>query len=458
MLNISENKISHKIDTQKYAAFQSMYTMRSKRAFARVLLVAFVVSVLFLFLPWTQNIQAKGEVTTLRPEDRPQTIHATIAGRVEHWYVREGEFVKKGDTILFLSEIKAEYFDPELLGRQDLQVRAKESAISAYTSKMDALEQQVLALRENLRLKTEQAQNKIKQARLKVQSDSVELVAVSKDYQVAKGQNERAAEMYQKGVISLVEFERRQLKEQETASKRLGVENKLLAARNEQLNAMIELNNLRNEYGEKIAKSQSDRFSTQSELYDAEGGMAKLESQYASYAVRSGFYAVLAPQDCYIVKALTPGIGETVKEGEAVVSIMPAHAHLAVEVFVRPMDLPLLDTGVNVRFIFDGWPAFVFSGWPNMSTGTFGGKIFAIDRVTSKENKYRLLVAPNPGERPWPDILRPGSGAQGMILLKNVPIWYELWRQLNGFPPEFYNNPAEGEAPPKGKAPAKSLK
>ena len=25
-----------------------------------------------------------------------------------------------------------------------------------------------------------------------------------------------------------------------------------------------------------------------------------------------------------------------------------------------------------------------------------------------------------------------------MMLLKDVPIWYELWRQINGFPPEYY--------------------
>ncbi len=458
MLNITDNSIANKINARDYRSFSAMTLMRSKHKFALVLVVAFFLVFFFMFLPWTQNVQAKGEVTTLRPEDRPQTIHTTIAGRVEHWHVREGQLVKKGDTIVSLSEIKAEYFDPQLLDRQDLQVRAKESAIGAYSSKMEALDQQIAALRENLRLKTEQAQNKIRQGSLKVQSDSMELVAAEKDFQVARDQLGRAKEMFQKGVISLVELERRQLKEQETASKRLAVENKLLGSRNELLNAMIELNNLRNEYGEKIAKSQSDRFSTQSDLYDAQGGMAKLESQYASYSVRSGFYAVVAPQDCYIVQALTPGIGETVKEGEAVVSVMPADAGLAVEVFVNPMDVPLLDTGKHVRIIFDGWPAFVFSGWPGVSTGTYGGVISAIDRVSIKDNKYRVLVAQDPNDRPWPDLLRAGSGARGMILLKNVPIWYEIWRQLNGFPPEFYNNPTADDEKPKTKAPAKSLK
>jgi hypothetical protein len=24
------------------------------------------------------------------------------------------------------------------------------------------------------------------------------------------------------------------------------------------------------------------------------------------------------------------------------------------------------------------------------------------------------------------------------MLLNDVPVWYEIWRQLNGFPPEYY--------------------
>jgi hypothetical protein len=31
-----------------------------------------------------------------------------------------------------------------------------------------------------------------------------------------------------------------------------------------------------------------------------------------------------------------------------------------------------------------------------------------------------------------------GTGAQAMALLNDVPIWYELWRNINGFPPNYY--------------------
>jgi len=136
---------------------------------------------------------------------------------------------------------------------------------------------------------------------------------------------------------------------------------------------------------------------------------------------------------------------------------MPADFDLAVELFVAPMDLPLVQFGQEVRFIFDGWPAFIFSGWPGMSFGTYHGHVVAIENNISKNGKYRILVSSHE-DKPWPDALRMGSGAQGIALLNDVPIWYELWRQLNGFPPDFYEEGNGDNQKPKLKAPIKSVK
>jgi hypothetical protein len=64
--------------------------------------------------------------------------------------------------------------------------------------------------------------------------------------------------------------------------------------------------------------------------------------------------------------------------------------------------------------------------------------IYGIDQFISPNGKYRVLIAPDPDDYPWPDALRFGGGTSAMILLKDVPIWYELWRNINGFPPDFY--------------------
>ncbi len=118
---------------------------------------------------------------------------------------------------------------------------------------------------------------------------------------------------------------------------------------------------------------------------------------------------------------------------------MPSDYDLAVETFVEPIDLPLIHLEENVRVQFDGWPAIVFSGWPGASFGTYSGKVVAIETFISANGKFRVLVAPDKDKEEWPTHVRVGSGARTIALLKDVPIWYEIWRQLNGFPPNYYS-------------------
>lgn len=118
---------------------------------------------------------------------------------------------------------------------------------------------------------------------------------------------------------------------------------------------------------------------------------------------------------------------------------MPKDYELAVETYVRPIDLPLIHIGENVSVQFDGWPAIVFSGWPNVSYGTYSAKVIAIDSYISKNGKFRILLSPDQdAEHPWPSAIRIGSGAKTMALLDEVPVGFEIWRQLNSFPPNFY--------------------
>ena len=99
---------------------------------------------------------------------------------------------------------------------------------------------------------------------------------------------------------------------------------------------------------------------------------------------------------------------------------------------------PLIHIGEKVRIQFDGWPAIVFSGWPNVSYGTYGGEVVAIENFISSNGKYRILLAPDKNDNEWPKAIRVGSGAYTMALLNDVPIWFELWRKINGFPPNFF--------------------
>ena len=438
MLNISNHPLNKTIDLSHYSALAQVLRRRHYRYFNRFLLVFLGMNVLVLFLPWTQTVPGRGALTTLKPDQRPQTIQSPIPGKIEKWYVQEGDFVEKGDTILFISEVKNEYFDPDLLQRTAEQVKAKTMSATSYEEKVNALELQISALANERVLKLKQAENKLQQARLTVQSDSIDLEAAKTQLSIAEQQFNRTAQLREEGLKAQTDVEEKRLKLQEAQAKAVSQENKLLAGKNEVINAGIEMSRLMAEYADKIAKAKSEKYTALSNRYDAEAQVTKLENEFTNYQMRNDLYYIKAPQSGFINKALQSGIGETFKEGDKLVSIMPSAYQPAVETFVAPIDLPLIHPGEKVRIRFDGWPAIVFSGWPNVSYGTYGGVVVAVETFISDNGKYRVLIAPDPDDNPWPEALRVGSGAYTIALLDNVPIWYELWRKLNGFPPNYY--------------------
>lgn len=399
--------------------------------------------VVILFMPWQQNITGEGNLTALTPQDRPQTLQNAIPGRIERWNVAEGDFVKRGDTLLVISEIKDDYFDPNLPLRLNEQLEAKRGSMDATDAKIRALDGQMSALRAGLEVKLKSARNKVQQARFKVISDSTELIAVRNFYETARIREERFEEAYRNGLISLTDLETRRLKVAEDQAKVISQENKLNGARQELANARLDLSEIQADYSEKIAKSLSDQSSAVSYRAEAMGEVSKLQNKISSVDVRRGLYVIRAPQDGYVVKALKAGIGETIKEGESIATLQPAKPSLAVEMYVRAMDVPLITPGRKVRLEFDGWPAVQFSGWPTVAVGTFGGQVAVVDAVSSENGKYRLLIRPDKTDQPWPTQLRQGSGVYGWVMLDDVPIWYELWRQLNGFPPSLQEEPKE---------------
>ena len=442
MLNISEkNPITDNIN--QFNTVKNLSNRPHYKILNKIILYVSLFGVVILFLPWTQNISGSGAVTTLKPDQRPQTIHSAIAGRIEKWYVQEGDYVKKGDTIVFISEVKEDYFDPNLVQNTKSQVDAKKMAAKSYGSKVNTLSIQMSAIENEKILKQQQAQNKIRQSVLKVKSDSMDLVAVKTQLKIATTQFNRSVTLNKEGLKPLTEVEEKRLKLQEVEAKIITQENKFLTSKNELINTKVEVNRIKAEYAEKSSKAQSDQYTAMSSQYDTEAQVNKLQNQYVNYQIRNGMYYIKAPQDGYINRTLQSGIGETIKEGTQMVSIMPSKYDIAVETFVMPNDLPLIHKGEKVRIWFDGWPTVVFSGWPNMSYGTFGGKIVAIENYISPNGKFRVLIAPDKNEDSWPKQISMGSGAQTLALLDNVPIWFELWRNLNGFPPNYYQPKGE---------------
>ncbi|MEO1096693.1 MAG: HlyD family efflux transporter periplasmic adaptor subunit [Bacteroidota bacterium] len=429
-------------DTQLYT-LKTLKTPSAGRNLARWLMGLGVVFFIMLFVPWQQNIQGNGDITAFNPSNRPQFVESTIAGRIDSWKVREGQFVNRGDTILTLTEVKEKFFDPELLQRLQEQIVAKEAEIDSKGSKAEALRNQITALKNALRAKYEQAENKLTQTRFKLNSDSVDFLAEKVRFGNFENQYERNKTLYEAGNIALTKFQDIQSKYQESRMKVVSSENKFQQSRVELTNAVVNLTGVQAEYQDKISKAESDLNATLADLYNSQGSLAKLRNEYANMQIRNEQYQVIAPQSGIVVQAMRAGIGETIKEGEAVVTVMPENPDIAVQMYVKAMDVPLLSRGRQVRIEFDGWPALQFSGWPSVSVGTFGGVVQVIDQVNSKGGEFRILVTPDPNDEPWPEQLRLGSGTKGWVMLDNVPVWYEIWRQLNGFPPSLYEEPLD---------------
>ena len=419
-------------------SLENIYHINKKSNVAKWFLFTFLAFVFIMFLPWTQNIKTQGNVSTLYQEQRPQKLNSPIPGRIIKWYVKNGDVVKKGDTILQISEIKDDYLDPLLVERTQEQVQAKKGVRDYYNAKISTTENQIAAITAAKDLKLNQIKIKIAQLQNKLKAEQAELTAVNNELKIAQDQLNRQNKMYEEGLVSLTQLQQRNVSYQNALAKKTSAENKLAQTQQEIAAQNIEQNAVIQEYTEKLSKTEGDRFQSMGQVAGSTGDIAKLENQVATYKVRKGLYYILATQDGQITQLTKAGIGEIVKDAETIGIIVPKNIDYIAEIYVKPVDLPLIRENQKVMLTFDGFPAIVFSGWPNSSYGTFSGKIIAIENSISENGLFKAIVAEDKTQKRWPPNMKIGTGASGIAILNDVPIWYEIWRNINGFPPDYY--------------------
>jgi RND family efflux transporter MFP subunit len=182
----------------------------------------------------------------------------------------------------------------------------------------------------------------------------------------------------------------------------------------------------------RIAERQGAVASAQAALNRADVGLARQSSQI-----------LRAPRDGFI-QSLNAGDASTlVSAGDVLATFVPRSSERVVEIFIDGRDVALVKPGDKARVMFEGWPAVQFSGWPSVAVGTFGGIVVAVDQSAQVSGRFRVLIREDKSEKhPWPQdrFVRFGAKAQAWVLLETVPVGYEIWRQLNNFPPEL---PAE---------------
>lgn len=419
-------------------SLENIYHINKNSNVAKWFLFTFLAFVFIMFLPWTQNIKTQGNVSTLYQEQRPQKLNSPIPGRIIKWYVKNGDVVKKGDTILQISEIKDDYLDPLLVERTQEQVQAKKGVREYYNAKITTTENQIAAISAAKDLKLNQIKIKIAQLQNKLKAEQAEFTAVNNELKIAQDQLNRQNKMYEEGLVSLTQLQQRNVSYQNALAKKTSAENKLAQTQQEIAAQNIEQIAVIQEYTEKISKTEGDRFQSMGQVAGSTGDIAKLENQVATYKVRKGLYYILATQDGQITQLTKAGIGEIVKDAETIGIIVPKNIDYIAEIYVKPVDLPLIRENQKVMLTFDGFPAIVFSGWPNSSYGTFSGKIIAIENSISENGLFKAIVAEDKTQKRWPPNMKIGTGASGIAILNDVPIWYEIWRNINGFPPDYY--------------------
>ena len=239
---------------------------------------------------------------------------------------------------------------------------------------------------------------------------------------------------------------------QRLEAERAQVEVQLQAAKSAQATAEIDLRRMRELFEAGLA-ARRDYEQAQIRVDQMRSSVAGAEANLARTNVglsRQSNQLVTAPRDGFI-QSINGGDAATyINAGDVLATFVPENSERVIEVFLDGRDVGLVQIGAPARVQFEGWPAVQFSGWPSVAVGTFPGEVIAVDQSAQVDGRFRVLIREKivEGDERWPEerYVRFGAAGQAWVLLKTVPVGYEIWRQLNNFPPELPSATGGGTA------------
>lgn len=413
-----------------FPALQLARTGRAVRFVGRLTFVMLIFVLFSMFLvPWRQTARGTGIVLALDPQQRPQPVRSPAKGVISEVKpgLSEGSFVTEGEVLLKIAPYASD--GVQLLDSQILAVEGKRTNAEMNVSlSTQAVEMQRLSgdsMLTSLRESLEAAQKKYEQTQNEVASLEADLSDKKNKLRIA----ERVVE---EGLISREELFSKQQAVEAAKAKVLKAENTVsefastLEAKKKEIEAKRQEIEIKNQAAEQKLNDARQKLETiKKELYilgTKRGEFRRNEISAPCSGVIQQWYGVAG--------------SDTVKEGDQLFLIVPQAEDLAVEMKVNGNDMPLIHEGDRVRLQFEGWPAVQFVGWPSVAVGTFGGRVNRVFPTDDGKGNFRVLVSPEP-DSDWPgeNYLRQGVRANGWVMLKQVPLGYEIWRQLNGFPP-----------------------
>ena len=422
---------------------ESLHTPHAVRTLAIALGGILLVCIGALFSPWQQNIDGAGRVSALTPIERQQAIDSTVDGRVVKWYVIEGTHVRKGDPIVDIADL-----DPTMPERIRLERDAAMDRIRAATEREQQLQSRITELESSLNNDLAAGDHRIQQAIDRVRGAERAVDAAEAKELVAKKNVDRVRTLLPSGVVSKRQVELAEAEYNTAAADLLRSQAALSESRNMQRASEAERARTANSGRALIRDAMATQQSARSEIASSRAALQPVEVRLNRQATQT----VKAPADGTIFRLMAQPGSAVLKSGEEIASFIPDNSTPVVELWVSGRDMPLISAGRKVRLQFEGWPAVQFAGWPSVAVGTFGGVVRLVDPTDNGKGKFRLIVEPDPHDKPWPTIryLRQGVRAQGWVLLSRVSLGFELWRLFNGFAPVV--EPEKGTVgPEKGK-------
>lgn len=386
-----------------------------------LILTFVVVAVLVMLAPWQQFVKGAGKVIAFNPLDRRVNVEALVSGRVKSLNIVEGQRVEAGQLLAVIQDN-----DPNLLENLNTQRLAANNRIDFAKSRVEALTTQI----KQQKLAKTQA---LDSARQKVTASKIASETAQLDYV-------RVSNLYEEGLASRREQEQAILRRDSTVADFRSVK--------------ANLKQTENDFDSVIASIQASQQSAKSEIASAERDLTSLDISVSQNERQQ----ITAPRDG-IVLSVPVNDGSYLRPGNLICVIIPETESRFVEVWVDGNDVPLITArtekdgvvtpGNAVRLAFEGWPAVQSVGWPQLAVGTFAGEVAFVDTTDDGTGQFRVVVAPatdtvdrgdGQGEVKveWPTgdkWLRQGVRTKAWVLLDEVPLWFELWRQINGFPP-----------------------
>ncbi len=442
---------------KKQANFRSLKMVKTPVLFTVmitcIILIFLAAIVAAMFLPWRQSVTGNGRIIVFSPMDRPQTIEAQIPGRIVNWFVRDGEDVEKGQKIVGLAELDSRFLDNSQLKTLLSQKAALVAKRDALKARSDALADQITNSSGVRRAAVPATVERVKQAGDRVYQAEQSVEAAKQSLQTAHWQSDRVGSLYNDGLRSKRDKE---LAELETVRSKTELEKSLAAldvAKEDARISVLENKRTDADTGGNIDAIKAARADANQLVASTDADIFKLQIDIDNFSKRVDQRTVDAPCQGRIVRLMRVGAGAMVNAGDVLAVIAPKTQDRAAEINIRDWDAPLVSVGRPVRLQIAGWPALQFIGWPRIAVGTFAGVVSVIDATDDGKNRYRVIVEPDKKAidrkeaDPWPSttFLRPGAQVTGWILLSDVPLWYELWRQLNGWQPTI--QPPDQTAP-----------